>query len=324
MFLRFFYPAPLIAPIRINNGGGRGDYVLTENRRLIYVPIPFSGDFNSEGLRGTEYPISKEIGKHRVIFLGDSVVQGYGIANPNTRFTELLQKKIDSKYEIINMGVAGYNLIQEIEYFKLRGDKYRPDTVIFGITFNDLEINSGEVDKFSKQINKADTNYFYKAIIDWKKDVFLPLSRFSLYRYYYIFTNLNHFSISRGNTSFHDSIYYKMDASKVKKLLHEFVDYSKNQDFRVSIVFLPVKSNFNQMRLLRKVIENDSYLKTNISYIDLNNDIVEAYGEDYKKRFYLNKNDICHLNEQGHKIVAKLVFNKWGLIVGDSEDKTNK
>lgn len=91
---------------------------------------------NSQGLRDREYPQSKPEGKYRILVLGDSFTWGYGVED-NEIYTEILET-ILPETEVINLGVTGYSLQQEILYFKRKGLEYSPDLVVVGFCLNDI------------------------------------------------------------------------------------------------------------------------------------------------------------------------------------------
>ncbi|MFH1094430.1 MAG: hypothetical protein V1739_09835 [Candidatus Omnitrophota bacterium] len=52
----------------------------------------------------------------------------------------LNQKSEETRYEVINCGVPGYNLMQEIEFLKDKIVKFNPDMAIFYVIQNDLNV----------------------------------------------------------------------------------------------------------------------------------------------------------------------------------------
>ncbi|HEY3174214.1 MAG TPA: GDSL-type esterase/lipase family protein [Candidatus Polarisedimenticolia bacterium] len=92
---------------------------------------------NSMGLRDRDYPIPRPPGRARLLVLGDSMVFGVGLPPEATlpgRLSELL-----APAEVINAGVFGYNLTQEISLLRDVGLKYQPDVVVSCFVHNDIE-----------------------------------------------------------------------------------------------------------------------------------------------------------------------------------------
>jgi lysophospholipase L1-like esterase len=96
---------------------------------------------NSRGLRDYEYRYERTPGTLRIVMLGDSFTEGWGVASPDTssKRLERLFAKDGTKAEVINTGVGNWNTVQEVEYFLTEGFKYQPDIVVLNFTFNDAE-----------------------------------------------------------------------------------------------------------------------------------------------------------------------------------------
>lgn len=109
---------------------------------LPYVPrYTINADALNERFN---YPIKNNGLTYRIITLGDSFTFGQNVST-DKNWTELLENQLNDKlsckniqkYEVINLGVGGYDFEYEVERFRLRGIKYDPDLVIW--TFTDFE-----------------------------------------------------------------------------------------------------------------------------------------------------------------------------------------
>ena len=112
-------------------------YELKPNAKVGFVTI------NSEGFRDNEYSRSKDEGTMRVIILGDSETFGKSMKLEDT-FPKKLQYSLNGKcprkkIEVLNMGVEGYNTIQEYEFLKVKGLDYNPDLVLLYYCLNDTD-----------------------------------------------------------------------------------------------------------------------------------------------------------------------------------------
>jgi lysophospholipase L1-like esterase len=99
---------------------------------------------NGEGLRGPETTVEKPAGVRRVAVLGDSIAFGYWVAEEDTfpRQLEALLKAAGGggqRIEVLNFGVPGYNLDQEIETLRTKALAFSPDLVLVAFCLNDLE-----------------------------------------------------------------------------------------------------------------------------------------------------------------------------------------
>jgi lysophospholipase L1-like esterase len=120
--------------------GARGRYV---------GPRPFPVEFDSEvainsfGLRGPE-PGPRRSGELRVLFLGDSVVAGFEVEQPETfvaRVEAALRERFEGGVTAINAGVRGYGTDQSLVWWRERGVALAPDLVVLVFAANDFEDN---------------------------------------------------------------------------------------------------------------------------------------------------------------------------------------
>jgi lysophospholipase L1-like esterase len=96
---------------------------------------------NSKGLRDREFSYERTPGTLRILMLGDSFTEGWGVALADT-FSKRLEQLYAArgvKAEVINAGVGNYGTVMEVNYFLDEGRKYDPDIVVLNFTFNDAE-----------------------------------------------------------------------------------------------------------------------------------------------------------------------------------------
>ncbi len=130
-------------------------YEPSPNPRMLYelrpqASITFDGEWrripptqiqiSASGLRDRDYPIPK--GKaFRILILGDSVTFGWGVNLEDTfvkKLEKILNEREGREFEVINLGVPGYNTRQEVEFFKEKGLALDPDLVLVGFLDNDF------------------------------------------------------------------------------------------------------------------------------------------------------------------------------------------
>lgn len=83
---------------------------------------------NADGWRGEDLPRDKPSGTLRVVLLGDSRTFGYGVPIEQ-HFSELLEGYFRS-LEVVNLGVSGYGVGQELLMLREKGWSYAPDVVV--------------------------------------------------------------------------------------------------------------------------------------------------------------------------------------------------
>lgn len=99
---------------------------------------------NSDSLNERfEYSPTKDAKVFRIITLGDSFTFGQHV-NTAENWTEQLEDMLNNtlhcseyqKFEVINLGMSGYDLEYSYHRYKVRGQKYHPDLVIWFIIPN--------------------------------------------------------------------------------------------------------------------------------------------------------------------------------------------
>lgn len=94
---------------------------------------------NSHGFRDREYTLAKPVGVRRVVALGDSAT--FGIKLPvEVLWPERLEASYapEDKVEVLNLGIVGYDILEEVAFLESRGLAFAPDLVVVGFHVNDL------------------------------------------------------------------------------------------------------------------------------------------------------------------------------------------
>lgn len=136
----------------------------SDNLKLLYKPSPGMANqaygvwnrINSAGFRDREFDRQKPAAVKRIVFLGDSVVYGYGIESEGTipKQLEKIFRENGQPVEVLNFGVSGYETEQSVEFFKTAALAFQPDLVIVGYTLNDSIYASMELDFFHDQLGR--------------------------------------------------------------------------------------------------------------------------------------------------------------------------
>jgi hypothetical protein len=136
---------------------------------------------NSVGFRDVEHKIQKGKNTYRIMVVGDSFTFGMGVNLEETYAKQLerLLTSTDRPVEVINCGVIGYVMWQNVETLKQKVLPYRPDLVVLGVFLNDIRLslppykentNWKAKNPFEKKDSKI-MNYFYlwNFIKNWQK-----------------------------------------------------------------------------------------------------------------------------------------------------------
>ncbi len=131
----------------------------TKEERVAWLSQPVSYSFNKDRLHDRyDYTPDKPANTYRIITLGDSFVYGMWV-NTSQNFSELLEDKLQSaplcknnlKFEVINLGVPGFDLIYALERYKDLGAKYNPDLVIWFMRDENIYLNADRYHDLSMQ-----------------------------------------------------------------------------------------------------------------------------------------------------------------------------
>lgn len=119
---------------------------LKQIEKLDWLEHTVINTINSDALNERhDYSIDKPQDVYRIITLGDSFTFGAHV-NTENNWTELLEARLNqkqtcrdiNKFEVINLGVPGYDIQYAIERYKLRGKKYNPDLILWFLKNDDF------------------------------------------------------------------------------------------------------------------------------------------------------------------------------------------
>jgi len=97
---------------------------------------------NALGLRGPEIGEKGE-NERRVLYLGDSLVYGQGVADDETQ-PAVLERELRARdpkvaWTVVNAGHRSYDTAQELALLEELGGRIRPDVVLLGWYWNDID-----------------------------------------------------------------------------------------------------------------------------------------------------------------------------------------
>ncbi len=99
---------------------------------------------NSLGLRGAEIGTTRLEGVKRILVFGDSYAFGVGVDEEHT-LSARLERMLGAggqRFEVVNLGVAGYSTDQEYVLFHELATRLAPDVVVLVACDNDFEGNT--------------------------------------------------------------------------------------------------------------------------------------------------------------------------------------
>jgi lysophospholipase L1-like esterase len=113
-----------------------------EVRRIERAEFAVDVRLNALGFRERQLPSPKPSGVLRVIALGDSFTQGYGVEEDEAwprRLEAALDARHPGRYQVVNLGVPGTNPRDHLSHLRDPGLAYEPDVVLVTVMGNDVQ-----------------------------------------------------------------------------------------------------------------------------------------------------------------------------------------
>src|SRR5688572_1130655 len=121
--------------------GGAGDLLPSINSvERLYPLRPYHLQTNSAGLRNSE-EINDDPNVFRILAIGDSFTFGFYVHNEESfpaRLQERLNELRETRFQVLNAGIPGYTIEDELSYLKDKGLNLKPDLVVLGVYTNDI------------------------------------------------------------------------------------------------------------------------------------------------------------------------------------------
>jgi lysophospholipase L1-like esterase len=285
----------------------------SDNPRLLYTLKPgIPGVSNSQGFHDREYTLEKPEEKIRIVALGDSVAFGVGKEiGLQGNFLGRLEEE-DQDVEIINLSMSGYNTIQEVELFMLKGLAFRPDAVWLFYVLNDPDHESKELTLIGKEHLLQRNRVREMSIIGWIGTHSNLLNWFYLRHFSYkLKTKIDVMimnELASGETEEKIENYYQyMHLNKfldpVIKRLVDLQQLSQEKGFRLTVFIVP---ELKDPKVYENRIIHDKVTRALTAVGIPVVDMLPVLDTVNPMTIRLTRNDTLHLNPKGHEI-----FSDW-------------
>jgi hypothetical protein len=252
----------------------------TTTNEADWLPYVATYKHNEDGLNDlTNYTLEKPSNAVRILTLGDSFVYGMFV-NTEDNFSELLEQELNSqqicpqetKFEILNFGVGGYDIEYSVERFIKKGLKYNPDLVLWYIRDDDFFlINEQFLERalyFEKRLETKEPSALNSEDIKIKA------------------TNLTYKEFYDKNNTFRSSeerrVYIEPEMASVPRLV---------ESYNGPLVIFTFSDTPEEYKgYIHELIQNNQ--NGNIRYFDVFPDIETFHPYDY------------HPTAKGHKTIA--------------------
>ncbi len=280
--------------------------LILERELILNTEGIWGGSFvkiNSEGMRDDEYGLEKPKDVYRIAVLGDSNTFGLGVEQDETYsavLERMLEKNLDSKYEVLNFGVPGYTSKQELELLKTKVLSYEPDLVILAYTLDDPE---------EKTLNVK---------IEEKKSFLMKFwevssrSRFVKFMKAKMKSTLDRWNVkNKGYVDFYQDL-YENDSEEWevnREVLKEFYETCEENNIKVLIVVFPLFTNLNENYPYKNIHEKVILEASEDGYYTL--DLFPYFKGMDANSLRVSPMYDTHPNKQAHNIIANAIYLKF-------------
>ena len=311
----------------------------TDNAELPYVLTPNAVGWgwqthitvNAHGFRDREFSEVKG-NRFRIAAIGDSITFGSRLSPPSVLYPKQLERSLQarspsSRIEVLNFGVTGYDLVNNVEHLRVRALKFQPDIVLLGFCANDIGTSSTAM-----------------GYIRATKYLSNPLFRLRVSQLL-LSTGLRRMAAIQSNNDQNIDVFARVNRSRIlpigddgtllakvaetKKLIGGsrtpgliqwwtqtprlgFLEYGFTRlrelklrhGFEVVVVGIPVldRRKKEQWRLVNQMIRHES-LKFGFHFVD----VFGSFEKRGLRRLRNEPDDEIHPNIEGHAIIAKEV-----------------
>lgn len=156
LIFRFVFPIPELQNLdRINYmklDPAQGSFEHSRNQTWYWessldTSFIFEHQMNRYGFRDDEWTVAHKTGKKRVLFIGDSFVEGVMAAQDAT-IPAAFEAESGHRLEVMNGGMVGVGLDSYLQFTADVVPTYQPDVVFFCIYANDLGQNTPSVPQY--------------------------------------------------------------------------------------------------------------------------------------------------------------------------------
>lgn len=140
-----------IEPIQCRAFDRRYEAVLVANSSCRFKTGEWDVTYlvNRWGVRGRDFEKAPPAGVTRIIFVGDSFVEGYGLDWEQTFERKLEEGLGEGRFEVIGMGVAGYGSLQKARVVE-RALEFAPDLLVLEFNVTDFKEDLDARDRISE------------------------------------------------------------------------------------------------------------------------------------------------------------------------------
>jgi lysophospholipase L1-like esterase len=263
--------------------------------------------YNRSGFRDVDHEVKKLPGVRRIVVLGDSVTEGYGVAWKYV-FAHRLQSELGDHFEVINIAMGGLNTPQEVHLFEQEGLPYRPDLVVMNFVLNDADFFTkfGAARRYQMEKDAHIGLLLNMPVHPWVKR-FLKSSAL-VYFVKGSVENLKGRLLGVEDSDYYSRLWGKPEnRRKITAGFHKLAELQRKGRFEVLVLIWPLLTEFKHYRfeLIHQWV-TDEAINAGLKVFDL---LPEFTKLSYRE-LQVTAEDNVHPNALGHEVGAK-AFNTW-------------
>lgn len=305
--------------LRLLGYGGAPQSIIT-NTQLVDDPIldwryiPNSrfqqgrivNQYNSVGFRGEDHAIENLSGTTRIVVIGDSVTEGYGVEWSDV-FASSVQASLGSRYEVISLGMGGLNAPQEVHILEEVGLWYAPDYVVLNFVLNDCDFFSSA----KEGAKHAEDNQSKIALLGIRIHPAIKRTLKSSALIYLVNERIADLWGRLKGEERHD--YYEelwrneKNRAKVTAAFEKLRTLSHDHGFKVIVLVWPLVIDYSDYKF-RSVHEWIAEQAATNEFASI--DLLHVYATQPFRTLQVTSEDYVHPNAIGHKLAADELV-KW-------------
>src|SRR5574341_16811 len=252
---------------------------------------------NSQGLRDREFAPVKPPGTYRILALGDSCTYGWGVGQEET-YAKVLERTLNQnstgeRFAVINAGVIGYSLAQELRYLTKDGASWTPDLVLVSSTFNE-----------GNRVN-PDSAPAIKEKVFASMKVKNVLRNIALYHFIVEYNFAEQYAklaakITEDPTWIDEQVF-----AKYERQVQEIVDFTRARGLAVAFLITVTKNQVNADTVVYSRHQNAMMQVGERNGVPIVNSL-EPFRKERHRDLYL---DGGHPKELGHQLMAETIYH---------------
>lgn len=281
IILLLFNPQPYVYPTLKFSKKYKKIYHSNVTIKSHYPPETRYYTTNELGFRRSSCNLSIENEKPNIVLLGDSFTFGIGV-NDGYEFGAIMGDELKQDYNVINLGIGGWGLTQEIRVFYEMAQSYSPKIVIIFFFSNDpydnildavTEIKNGKFEFIDQ--NNLSSSILSKVSKSLSRSI---IQKSNLYNY--IRNALYSRFISNAEEQINNQNTETTDIPESEKLYCDLIDLFANDLKQKEIKLMFVSINYLDNDKIKSELQGFPFLEKHIfkmdsigliDYVEINN-----------------------------------------------------